>query len=128
MATVITGDQGSFTFSGGDTLVPANFGRWTMIINRSVSTYAVFGGTLALSGVGQGVIRGVLNQFHDDDSATPPIPSGTSGTLTLLAKTGQSWQFAARLYTMTSAADATGPIQEVTYEFISNGGTVTKTG
>lgn len=128
MATTITGDQGSFTYTGSDTLVPANFGRWTMIINRTTSTYAVFGGSLLLSGVGQGVIRGVLNQFHDDDSATPPIPSGASGTLTLLAKTGQSWSFPARLNSMTSGAEASGPIQEVTYEFISNGGTVTKTG
>lgn len=128
MATVITGDQGSFTYSGSDTLVTANFGRWTMNVNRTTSTYAAFGGSLFLSGVGQGVIRGVLNQFHDDDSATPPIPSGASGTLTLIAKTGQAWSFAARLTSMTTGAEASGPIQEVSYEFISNGGTVTKTG
>lgn len=83
---LLTGDSGSITYTGGQTLVVADFGAWDLNSDRPVHEYTPFQWIMTKLAVGQVRGTGTLEAACDTGSATPPIPSGTSGTLTLYTK------------------------------------------
>jgi hypothetical protein len=129
MASYVTGDSGSFTFSGGESLVVADFGRWQAQIERKVFPTTPFGSLMERVTLGRLSVRGSFTGFFAG-STTPPIPANGSspGTLTLLLTSGKSYSFAARIFTLETGANSiTGEPSTQTYGFISCSNATTDT-
>jgi hypothetical protein len=125
MAQFITGDQGSFTFAGAENVVVANFGQWSAVIDRNVFPTTPFGYLTDRVTLGRPRVRGSFVGFFDGD-ITPKIPENgsTSGTLTLLLKSGKSYSFKARIHSLGIGANSVegGPIQQQ-YQFVGSADT-----
>ncbi len=83
MAYNLTGESGSFTYSGSDAgvMTAAVFGSWSLSARReeygsTPPAYLMKAHTL---GVLQGTI--VAQGFQDNSAAFPPMPNATSGTI-----------------------------------------------
>ena len=65
-------------------------------------------------------LRGLLRGNRETGAATPTVPDGTVGTLTLLFQTGKSWAFKAFLYNLHVNGQSTGggPPTEFQYGFV----------
>lgn len=134
MAFNLTGESGSFTYSGADAGVMASavFGAWRLKSNRR--EYETTPPAYLMESITLGILRGRVSVqgFQDDQAAPPPVPmatSGTLGTLTLYSKaTSKYYTFKARLVDMEFASNSyDGAPQTVHCQFRMCAGSATDT-
>ena len=131
MAAYLTGESGSFTFSGAESLQVAEFGEWNATIDRKVYPSTPFGYLSDRVTLGRISASGSFTAFFD--GTKPPIPANgsTPGTLTLYLKTtstSASYVFKARIFALGTGANSVSgePIRQ-TYQFVSCADSTTDT-
>jgi hypothetical protein len=124
MAVYLTGESGSFTFSGAESLLVADFGEWNATIDRKVFPSTPFGYLTDRVTLGRITVSGSFTGFFD--GTKPPIPANgaTSGTLTLYLKTTStsvSYVFKARIFALSTGANSvSGEPTRQTYQFVGS--------
>lgn len=124
MSVYITGESGSFTFSGAETLQVADFGEWNATFDRKVYPSTPFGYLTDRVTLGRLTASGSFTAFFD--GTKPPIPANgsTSGTLTLYLKTSATavnYVFKARVFALATGANSISgePVRQ-TYQFVGS--------
>lgn len=113
---VWSGNQGSFTFSGAESLVVANFMHWKAQVKRYGSMVRPFGYSYGRFLHGPLVPVGVIVGYVDD---LPPIPSAQTGTLVLKLTASESYTFKASLVSLDIGTDAVANDRQVqAYSFM----------
>ena len=121
MGNYVTGDSGSFTFSGAEGIVVADFGAWNATFDRNVYPTTPFQyqtGRVTLSRLN---VRGSILQWID--ATKPPLPANgsVSGTLTLRVNGSIAYTFKARLFNLSMTGNAnTGEPFAPQYQFVSS--------
>lgn len=127
MAQYLTGDQGSVTYTSGtgaETLQVADFGVWQATISRNVFSTTPFGYQIDRVTLGRPNVRGSFVGFMEGSAVTPPIPANASvpATMTLLLKTGRSYSFKARVFSLGIGQNSIeGSPTQQQYGFVSCG-------
>ena len=125
MASYLTGDSGSFTYSAGETITVANFGRWHARLGRKMFITTPFGylADRYTPGRLEGTVE--VTGWHAPDATPPPVPqaaSGTVGTLVLFIQTATvalKYTFKVRMVDLSIGANAIdGSPTQVTYRFV----------
>lgn len=116
---LITGDSGSITYTGGQTLIVADFGAWELQEDRPVHEYTKFSYNMVSLAVGQVRGTGTLEAAFDTGSTTPPVPNGTSGTLSLFINGTKKYYGPAILHGLEMGVASRGgaPISVYRYRF-----------
>lgn len=116
----LTGTEASFTYTNSAaTLVAADFGSWTLDLDRSEASFTPFGFAMERVAVGPWRARGTLRMAVDSAQATaPPVPSGVAGTLVLKTSTDQMYTFLVVLTQLQARASMTPfDITQAAYTF-----------
>ena len=129
MAVNLRGDQGSFTFTAGNTTLTdgttADIDQWEGKFERQVNSVRPFG--WAMEKVTLGPVRGRGRvRFTALNGTTPPIPGAsttTTGTMVLGVKgSTQKYTGKAQLYSVQLAPDSSAATNQTGYyEFIFSG-------
>lgn len=134
----ITGRQATFAWSGSpaETTVTTNFNRVLFEVEREWFPTTPPGYLMKRYTPGILNVTGVIGNWHDSGSATPPIPGGTStppdltiGTLTIAVSSGETYAFKACLVRLSwnVSTESGGPPSVYQYAFISNAQATTDT-
>lgn len=117
----LTGDSGSFTYSGADSPVVADFGVWSATINRAEFNTTPFGFLTPKRTMGRLDARGQILGWVDSTKAPVPANGATPGTLVLKHNGSIAYTFKAVLTRLNTGANSISgePIQTV-YEFVSS--------
>lgn len=115
MGVPVNGRRGSFAWSGGSmTLSDADGFRWAGVFQQDIRKVTPFGydgeAFVDMLSDGQGEIEYYIASSTTDGGGTigkPPIPSGSTGTLTLTAYSGQTYSFTALLSALATGANQT---------------------
>ena len=128
MGNYVTGDSGSFTFTGAEGIVVADFGVWQGNFDRKVYPTTPFLYQTGRVTLGRLDARGQILQWVD--GVAPPFPANgsVSGQMTLNINGSLGYTFKARLYNlgMTSNSNNGDPVAPQ-YQFISSTGAITGT-
>lgn len=121
MGNYVTGESGSFTFTGAEGIVVADFGAWNATFSRDVFPTTPFQYQTGRVSLGRLNARGSILQWVD--AVKPPLPANgaVSGTMTLKINASLSYTFKARLFNLSMTGNAnTGEPFAPQYQFVSS--------